>query len=86
MRFVPIKAEHQQATICLHRTRQGFVEERTATYNRLRGMLSEFGVILPQSPERLRLHIPVHLDSLPGWARGGVLAICWSMLARSRTE
>ena len=36
MRFVPIKEEHQQSLLCLHRTRQGFVEERTATYNRLR--------------------------------------------------
>ena len=34
MRFVPIKEEHQQIILCLHRTRQGFVEERTATYNR----------------------------------------------------
>ncbi|CAG9222330.1 hypothetical protein BCAR13_440163 [Paraburkholderia caribensis] len=54
MRFVPLKDEHQQATLCLHRTRQGFVEERTATYNRLRGLLSEFGVVLPHSPEKLR--------------------------------
>ena len=69
MRFVPIKDEHQQATLCLHRTRQGFVEERTATYNRIRGLLSEFGVILPQSPERLRRQIAAHLDVLPGWAR-----------------
>ncbi|MDR8052899.1 IS110 family transposase [Burkholderia cenocepacia] len=69
MRFVPLKDEHQQATLCLHRTRQGFVEERTATYNRLRGLLSEFGVVLPQSPERLRLDITTHLDSLPSWAR-----------------
>ena len=30
MRFVPIKEEHQQIILCLHRTRQGFVEERTA--------------------------------------------------------
>ncbi|WP_069269086.1 IS110 family transposase [Paraburkholderia nodosa] len=69
MRFVPLKDEHQQATLCLHRTRQGFVEERTATYNRLRGLLSEFGVVLPQSPEKLRLDTATHLDSLPGWAR-----------------
>ena len=48
MRFVPVKDEHQQATLCLHRTRQGFVEERTATYNRLRGLLAEFSVVLPQ--------------------------------------
>jgi transposase len=68
MRFVPLKDEHQQATLCLHRTRQGFVEERTAIYNRIRGLLSEFGVVLPQSPERLRREITVHLDSLPSWA------------------
>jgi len=69
MRFVPLKDEHQQATLCLHRTRQGFVEERTAAYNRLRGLLAEFGVALPQSPERLRREITAHLDALPGWAR-----------------
>ena len=32
MRFVPVKEEHQQIILCLHRTRQGFVEERTASY------------------------------------------------------
>lgn len=78
MRFVPIKDEHQQATICLHRTRQGFVEERTATYNRLRGMLTEFGVVLPQSPERLRQHIPKHLDALPNWVQCQPRPAPWS--------
>src|SRR5471032_2717368 len=72
MRFVPLKDEHQQATLCLHRTRQGFVEERTATYNRLRGLLSEFGVVLPQSPEKLRRHVTEHLDTLPGWAKHSI--------------
>lgn len=48
---------------------QGFIEERTATYNRLRGLLSEFGVVLPQNPERLRREIGPYLDSLPGWAK-----------------
>ena len=72
MRFVPLKDEHQQATLCLHRTRQGFVEERTATYNRLRGLLSEFGVVLPQSPDKLRRHITEHLDTLPGWAKHSI--------------
>ncbi|WP_321945000.1 IS110 family RNA-guided transposase [Burkholderia cenocepacia] len=69
MRFVPLKDEHQQATLCLHRTRQGFVEEGTAAYNRMRGLLAEFGVVLPRSPERLRREITPHLDILPGWAR-----------------
>ncbi len=48
MLFVPIKEEHQQIILCLHRTRQGFVEERTACYNRLRGLIAEFGIVLPQ--------------------------------------
>ena len=42
MLFVPIKDEYQQATLTLHRTRQGFVEERTALYNRLRGLIADF--------------------------------------------
>jgi transposase len=69
MRFVPIKDEHQQATLCLHRTRQGFVAERTAAYNRLRGLIAEFGVVLPQKVERLRREIIAHLDALPSWAK-----------------
>ena len=68
MRFVPIKDEHQQATLTLHRTRQGFVEERTALYNRIRGLIAEFGIVLPQKVERLRHEIGVHLEDLPGWA------------------
>ena len=69
MRFVPVKDEHQQSTLCLHRTRQGFVEERTAAYNRLRGLISEFGIVLPLKVERLRREIIPHLETLPGWAR-----------------
>ena len=68
MRFVPIKDEHQQAILCLHRTRQGFVEERTALYNRIRGLISEFGIVLPQKVERLKREIGPHLEDLPGWA------------------
>ena len=67
MRFVPIKEEHQQIILCLHRTRQGFVEERTATYNRLRGLISEFGIVLPQKVANLRRDIIDHLEDLPGY-------------------
>ena len=68
MRFVPIKEEHQQIILCLHRTRQGFVDERTATYNRLRGLISEFGIVLPQKVACLRRSIGAHLEDLPGYA------------------
>jgi transposase len=68
MRFVPVKEEHQQIILCLHRTRQGFVEERTATYNRLRGLIAEFGIVLPQKVACLRRSIGAHLEDLPGYA------------------
>jgi transposase len=67
MRFVPVKDEQQQATLCLHRTRQGFVEERTALYNRLRGLISEFGIVLPQKVACLKRAIGPHLEALPTW-------------------
>lgn len=68
MLFVPIKEEHQQIILCLHRTRQGFVEERTACYNRLRGLIAEFGIVLPQKVTCLRREIGAHLEDLPGYA------------------
>jgi transposase len=54
MRFVAMKSVEQQAALCVHRLRQGVVEERTAVINRLRGLLAEFGVVAPLSPEKLR--------------------------------
>lgn len=54
MRFVPVKSPEQQALLSLHRVRQGFVEERTATINRIRAVLCEFGVVLPRSAREVR--------------------------------
>lgn len=68
MRFVPVKEEAQQTILCLHRVRQGFIEERTALYNRLRGLLSEFGIVLPQKTANLRRDIGQVLEDLPGYA------------------
>lgn len=47
IRRVPIKNVQQQAVLALHRTRQHWVSVRTATINALRGLLYEFGVVLP---------------------------------------
>ncbi len=48
MRFVPIKTVEQQAVLSVHRVRQGFVKARTAQANQIRGLLAEFGLVLPQ--------------------------------------
>jgi len=65
MRFVPIKSVEQQSVLTLHRVRQGFVEERTATINRIRGLLAEFGHILPQRAIELKRRLPALLEILP---------------------
>lgn len=51
IRRVPIKASEQQAVLALHRTRQHWVSVRTATINALRGLLYEFGVVLPKGKD-----------------------------------
>jgi len=54
MRFVPVKTPDQQGWLGVHRLREGYKEERTACINRIRGLLAEFGLVFPQSPEALR--------------------------------
>lgn len=65
MRFVPVKTLEQQAVLTQHRVRQGFIEERTATLNRLRGLLAEFGQVLPQHASEVRRGLAQHLEQLP---------------------
>lgn len=47
LRWVPVKSEEQQAVLALHRVRAQWVKVRTQTVNGLRGLLYEFGVLLP---------------------------------------
>lgn len=68
MRFVPVKSVEQQSRLMVHRARQGYVAARTATLNRIRGLLAEFGVVLPQKAEVVRREAAQHLEDLPGWA------------------
>jgi len=68
MRFVPVKSEDQQARLMVHRARQGFVVARTACINRIRGLLSELGIVLPLKAEVVRHEARNHLEKLPGFA------------------
>ena len=54
MRFVPLKSCQQQGVMSLHRWREGFKQERTACINRIRGVLSEAGLVFGKSPKALR--------------------------------
>lgn len=73
MRFVPIKHVDQQTVLALHRARQGMVRARTAQANQIRGLLGEFGLIIPQGITHLYQRVPLLLeeatDELPGLFR-----------------
>ena len=58
MRFVPIKSTDQQAVLSLHRARAGFVKARTAQANQIRGLLGEYGIVLPQGISHVARCIP----------------------------
>jgi transposase len=47
MRFVPIKQLEQQDLQALHRVQERLVKARTALVNEIRGLLSEYGIVLP---------------------------------------
>ena len=70
MRFVLLKNVEQQATLALHRVRQSFVKARTAQANQIRGLLSEFGVVVPRGIKFVLDRVPGVLEdaenSLPG--------------------
>lgn len=73
MRFVAIKTVEQQAILSVHRARQGFVKARTAQGNQIRGLLSEFGIIIPMGIRSVMKQIPDILEdgenALPGTMR-----------------
>lgn len=70
---VPIKTVEQQAVMTLHRVRQGLIRERTAMINQLRGLLSEFGIVMTKGRYALQNEIQGILEDaengLPHLAR-----------------
>lgn len=73
MRFVPVKNVEQQAVLALHRVRQSFVKARTAQANQIRGLLGEFGIIIPQGIGYIASRVPDLIEDasneLPGTFR-----------------
>jgi transposase len=67
MRFVPVKSIEQQGHLFVHRARQGYVEQRTALINRIRGLLSELGIVISLKAAVIRREAHKHLEDLPGW-------------------
>jgi transposase len=77
MRFVAIKTPAQQDIQALHRLRERRVAERTALCNQVRGLLAEYGLVLPKGVNTLRRRIPELLED----AENGLSALFRRLLA-----
>ena len=62
MHFVAVKTPEQQDIQALHRLREKRLQERTALCNQLRGLLAEYGLILPKGIKVLRRRLPELLE------------------------
>ena len=63
MRFVPIKRVEPQDLQALHRVRERLIKARTALVNEIRGLLHEYGIILPQGITKFRRLIVQRLEA-----------------------
>lgn len=54
IRPVPVKTPDQQGTQGLHRIREHHKAQRTAAINRVRGLLREFGFVIPAGADKVR--------------------------------
>ncbi len=63
MRFVPAKSIEQQDIQSIHRIRSQLVARRTAQGNQIRGLLLEYGIIIPKGISYIRKEIPLILEA-----------------------
>jgi transposase len=78
VRPVPVKSETQQALAALHRLRSTWLATRTARLNTVRGLLREFGVVIPVGARQVVPHVRALLEDadagIPGLLRPALAA------------
>jgi len=61
-RLVAVKTPEQQDLQALHRLRGGAMKERSALVNRARGLLAEYGIVMPKGVGAFRSRVPQLLE------------------------
>lgn len=82
MRFVAVKSLEQQDIQSLHRARERLVKSRTALVNEIRGLLGEYGIVLPKSVSQFR---KLFLERLSG-AGEKLSSLCREMFSELYEE
>lgn len=65
MPSVAVKSEEQQAVLCSHRIRQLLENQRKQLGNQLRGLLAEFGIVIPKGSGPLRKGLSEAIERAP---------------------
>ena len=84
MRFVPIKRDHEQDMLALHRVREQLIKNRTALANQIRGLLRERGITVVKAIARLRAAVPVILEDQTNGLSGLMRELVGEMAERLR--
>ena len=63
MRFVPTKSIEQQDLQSLHRVRSLAIAHRTAQTNQMRGVMLEYGIVIPKGNGQVRRLVPEILEN-----------------------
>jgi transposase len=82
IKAVAVKSEGQQGVLALHRMREQLVKFRTAQINGLRGLLMEYGEVMPQGRAGIKRDIPGALGRLSERLAGMVIESLREQYAR----
>ena len=63
MRFIDTKTTGQQDIQSIHRIRERFIRERTGLSNQIRGLLMEYGIVIPQGISNARKKLPEIIET-----------------------
>lgn len=63
MKFVPIKKVEQQDVLLLHRARELVIKQKTAQANQIRGLLAEYGIIIPKGISHIKNMVRILEDN-----------------------
>lgn len=61
MKFVPVKTQEQQNSLLIHRAREMILKQRTGQANQIRGLLTEYGIVMKKGIAVVRT-LPTVLD------------------------
>jgi transposase len=84
IRPVPIKSIGQQTLAALHRFRSGWVAERTARINGLRGVLRELGVLIPVGAAKVVPTVRMLVEDADSEIPDGLRSTLWEVCQEIR--